>query len=148
MKPAAPVTTANGRRLLTGKDVFSLDMLFVPPLRLFLRLVLEERSDSDFAGVSVFRQVLYDALVTAAVPNAEADPSDLDAPARGRARLLRRRLKAGAQIGAGLLLFGIVSLAVSRDWRHVHATLSRIAAWELVVSGLLVLVGLGASVLV
>jgi hypothetical protein len=86
--------------------------------------------------------------MTAAVRNAEADPSALDAPARGRARLLRRRLKAGAQIGAGLLLFGIVSLAVSRDWRHVHATLSRIATWELVVSGLLVLAGLGASVLV
>jgi glycosyltransferase 2 family protein len=81
---------------------------------------------------------------------------DLDAPesskleqaARGEERASRRRLKAGAQIAAGLVLFGIVLLAVSRDWRHVHATLSRISAWDLVLSELLVLAGLGASVLV
>ncbi len=74
--------------------------------------------------------------------------SALDGAAPEAGGRLRRRLKVGAQIGAGLLLFAIVALAVSRDWRDVHATLVRISAWELVLSGLLVLAGLGASVLV
>jgi uncharacterized membrane protein YbhN (UPF0104 family) len=76
------------------------------------------------------------------------ESSKLEQAGQGGERRTRRRLKTGAQIGAGLLLFGIVLLAVSRDWRHVHATLSRISAWELVLSELLVLAGLGASVLV
>jgi len=77
-----------------------------------------------------------------------SSPSTLDGTAAGARAVLRRRLKVGAQVGAGLVLFGIVALAVSRDWRHVHATLVRISPWELVASGLLVLAGLGASVLV
>jgi glycosyltransferase 2 family protein len=76
------------------------------------------------------------------------ESSKLDQAARGGERPSRRRLKVGAQIGAGLALFAIVLLAVSRDWRNVHATLSRISAWELVLSELLVLAGLSASVLV
>src|SRR5437870_19557 len=75
-------------------------------------------------------------------------PATLDGAAPGAEGALRRRLKAGAQIGAGLALFAIVALAVSRDWRNVHATLVRIAPWELALSGLLALAGLGASVLV
>ena len=75
-------------------------------------------------------------------------PSTLEGAPRAAESASRRRLKAGAQVAAGLILFAIVALAVSRDWRHVHATLVRISPWELVVSGLLVLAGLGASVLV
>jgi uncharacterized membrane protein YbhN (UPF0104 family) len=87
--------------------------------------------------------------VAAVVRDVDApESSKPDQAARGGERASRRRLRAGAQIGTGLLLLAIVSLAVSRDWRHVHATVSRISPWELVLSGLLVLVGLGSSVLV
>ena len=87
--------------------------------------------------------------VAAVVRDVDApESSKLEKAARGGERASRLRLKAGAQIAVSLVLFGIVLLAVSRDWRHVHATLSRISAWELVLSELLVLAGLGASVLV
>src|SRR5439155_14323128 len=100
-------------------------------------------------GFRFFHKSFTMGSVAAVVRDVDApESSKLDQAARGGERASRRRLRAGAQIGAGLLLFGIVLLAVSRDWRHVHATLSRISAWELVLSELLVLAGLGASVLV
>jgi uncharacterized membrane protein YbhN (UPF0104 family) len=100
-------------------------------------------------GFQFVRKSFTMGSVAAVVQDLDApESSKLDQAARGCEPTSRRRLKAGAQIGAGLLLFGIVLLAVSRDWRHVHATLSRISAWELVLSELLVLAGLGASVLV
>ena len=74
--------------------------------------------------------------------------STLDRAAREPESVTRRRLKAGVQIGVGVVLVVVIVLAVSRDWHDVHAALSRIAPWELALSGLLTLAGLGASVLV
>lgn len=71
-----------------------------------------------------------------------------EGPSRGPEGVSRHRLRSAAQIGAGILLFGIVVFAVVRDWHQVHAPLARISAWQLALSELLVLVGLGSSVLV
>jgi hypothetical protein len=47
----------------------------------------------------------------------------------------------------GLLVFALVVLSLVRGWDDVRTTLSRIAPYELALSEMLVLVGLGASVL-
>ena len=58
------------------------------------------------------------------------------------------RLVAAARVAVGLVLFGGVVYAVARDWSTVRDTIGRLSAVDLVVSELLVLAGLAASVLV
>jgi glycosyltransferase 2 family protein len=68
--------------------------------------------------------------------------------AAAKAVMSRPRVAATVQIVAGALLFGLVAVAVARDWRQVHAALSRISPWQLVLSELLILLAAGATVLV
>lgn len=51
------------------------------------------------------------------------------------------------RIVVGILLFGLVALAVVESWDDVRATLARISPLDLVLSEVLVLTGLAASVL-
>src|SRR5690348_7951361 len=69
------------------------------------------------------------------------------AVAAAPARLSRRRTFQLVQVGGGTLLFVIVAVAAAREWGDVRDTLARISPLQLLSSELLVLAGLGASVL-
>jgi glycosyltransferase 2 family protein len=58
-----------------------------------------------------------------------------------------RRLSTFVQVGAGAVLFGLVVLAVVREWPDVRSTVVRMSPRDLALSELLAFAGLGASVL-
>ena len=57
------------------------------------------------------------------------------------------RLIAAAQIATGVILFGLVVAATVRNWSEVRDTVGEMSPLELVLAEVLVLAGLGASVL-
>ena len=78
-------------------------------------------------------------------------PAEDEEPGREPGRVAQSirhpRVIALAQIATGIVLFGLVAYAAARDWDDVRDTVSRISPLELVISELLVLAGLGASVM-
>jgi uncharacterized membrane protein YbhN (UPF0104 family) len=74
------------------------------------------------------------------------DTAETSSEAKGQGA--HGRVRYAAQIGVGVLLFGLVAYAVARDWQEVRDTVGRLSAGELALAELLAVCGLGTSVLV